>query len=263
MQLLRRLDNDHVRFQSCRTTEIAESAQMLDAAWQEIDSWNMPERRWFLDTIGNRTAQLAGEKRWCNLTGVIDFFDSASWGAPGTWVSVVNAVVLEGVEAGLATALDSKANDFGNPSAQEWKNYLTGIMTDQLSTTNAESRVWSLAKEVGTDYGVAVARNQGLTPTPVEERFLAYAAAYNWLKGNRALLDLLVVNRGVIDKALEEAISPEQIDRLFTVGDADTTLRACKLAHSIAQLEPATDLRGALKLLMTGLPATLAGFGRA
>ena len=238
-------------------SEVAERADKLDAAWQDIDRWSMPQRRSFLDLISDRTTELVGERKWCNLAGVIDFFDSANWGAPGTWVSVVNAVVLEGVEAGLATALDPKANDFGNPGAREWRNYLIGVTAGQLRTTKAESQAWFMAKEVGTDYGVAVARTKGLSPNPVEERFLAYAEAYNWLKGNRAILDLLVANRGLIHKSLENAISPEEIDQLFTAGDAEMTFRVCRLAHSIAQLEPATDLGRTLRFLMTGLPTPL------
>ncbi|OXM61473.1 MULTISPECIES: hypothetical protein [Amycolatopsis] len=131
--------------------------------------------------------------RWRNIEGVLRFFADRELGEPGTWVSYVDAGILEGIERGIALARGDSTDTFGNPGASLWASYLTRLRDGRLSLRSVHDRAWSEAEQASTEYGVALAeRVHGVAATPVEERFYQFSEFYRWTLRNRPmLLDLL------------------------------------------------------------------------
>ncbi|MFI9508641.1 hypothetical protein [Nocardia sp. NPDC052566] len=204
---------------------------------------------------GGPAVAFGAGQRWRNLEGVMTFFRDAGLGRPGTWVSMVNAGVLEGVARGIAMAYDSTADDYGNQAARVWAAYLTRLRGGELAAPSAHAAAWSLAKRVGTDYSVRLAERHDLTPTPVELRFLRLAEAYNWLMDNRAPVDLVVAFAGHLNPRLA-GIDRAGVDRLFSTGSVEAARRACEIAYAAALVEPSEgDSAARLNMVITLLPA--------
>jgi hypothetical protein len=233
----------------------SDRASALDVTSAEFDLMTMDERLEFVRAMRRGPARRLGAgERWRNIEGVIMFFRDHRMGAPGTWVSHVNAGVLEGIERGLAIALGNTDGDFGNPGSAEWARYIARLSSGELTTKGAHDTAWSKAKEAGTDYGVALAEQvHGLKPTGAERRFLLFAQFYNWALGNRPALDLMVAYAGVLDPRLR-GLRPEFLDWFINVGSAEAARRGCEIAHSIAHVEPSPQALSAVLPLLSELP---------
>ncbi|PRX49282.1 hypothetical protein B0I33_103316 [Prauserella shujinwangii] len=174
----------------------AECAALLDCTAEEINLLGMTERLELVRALssGPAAALIPGyAPRWRNIEGIIDFFRDHDMGAPGTWVSYVDAGIIEGIERGIAIASGRGGGTFGNPGAPLWAEYLTDLRAGRLAARSAHDRAWSEAEQASTEYGVALAeRVHGRSPTAVEQRFFAYSEFYRWTLRNRpALLDLV------------------------------------------------------------------------
>src|SRR5206468_2773877 len=115
------------------------------------------QRLAFVDalTTGPAAAVIPGYTgRWGNIEGIISFFGDRSMGAPGTWVSYVDAGILEGIERGVAIASGRGTDTFGNPGSALWASYLTKLAAGQLRARSAHDLAWSLAEQASTDHGV-------------------------------------------------------------------------------------------------------------
>ena len=95
----------------------------------------------------------------------MDFFVANNLGSvANTWFSVCDCAIVEGIERGIAMALDPVANtsDFGNPSAKRWRDYALNLRHWNLevrSERGEHDRAWAAAEFVGTEYGRYAAEN--------------------------------------------------------------------------------------------------------
>ena len=218
---------------------------------------NMQARAGLLDQLREHACEFGAQACWANHAGVIEFFRHRGLGAPGTWISWVNAVVLESIARGIALALVPEADDYANPGARAWAQYLLERQRGELVETTTHAHAWSRAKRIATGYAVQVASTRcGLEPTITERRFLTAARLYNWSMAHREPLDALIEFSGVLHPAFAAlTIDPAAVDRLFEVGDAAVAEKACHIAWDAAELESL-----ALSNLMSLLPRVLALF---
>ncbi|GAA5027455.1 hypothetical protein [Actinopolymorpha pittospori] len=215
---------------------VDECVNKLDAIAEEINHWSMSERLEFLQGIRTVAAALGAGERWRNLEGVIAFFRDHEMGGPGTWVSYVNAGVLEGVERGVAIALGYSVDEFDNAGSAAWAEYLTQLRDGRLATPGLHNEAWSRAKEIGTDAGLVLAeKRNGLKPTIQEQQFLRFAQIYNWGMRNRPVLDLAITMLSASKQV--DGLTPELADWFMDVGDSDATRVGCEIAWEIAQVE--------------------------
>ncbi|MEU0463888.1 hypothetical protein ABZ215_07790 [Amycolatopsis sp. NPDC006131] len=178
------------------TASTATCAETLTCTAEDIDGMTIAQR---LEFVRAMSAGPAAEvvpgyaPRWRNIEGVLEFFADRGLGAPGTWVSYVDAGILEGIERGIALARGDSTDTFGNPGATLWASYLTHLRDGKLTARSAHDRAWSEAEQASTEYGVALAeRVHGIAATPVEERFYQFSEFYRWtLRSRPMLLDLL------------------------------------------------------------------------
>lgn len=81
----------------------ADCAAALDCTAADIDVMTMPERLEFVRAMqAGPAAQLGAADRWRNIEGVITFFRDNQLGASGTWVSYVDAGIVEGIQRGAS-----------------------------------------------------------------------------------------------------------------------------------------------------------------
>jgi hypothetical protein len=170
----------------------SECAAALDCDAETINLMTMQERLEFLQAMsaGPAAELLPGyEPRWGNIEGIITFFRDRGMGAPGTWVSYVDAGILEGIERGLVIALGRGTATFGNPGAQRWATYLTDLSQGRLGNRSAHDRAWSEAEQASTDHGVHLAEDlHGQAASAVEARFFQFSEFYRLTLRQRPLL---------------------------------------------------------------------------
>jgi hypothetical protein len=174
-----------------RTPE--ECAITLDCSAADIDAMSATDRLVFVRDLQAGPAQLilAGFDRWRNIEGVLEFFIDHGWSTPGTWVSDVDAGILEGAERGLAIALGRSTDTFGNPGAPKWADYLTRLRHGELlADRSTHDRVWGDAEQTSTDWGTTIASRRGHQPTGVQSRWFQFTELYRFMLSSRpAVLD--------------------------------------------------------------------------
>lgn len=174
----------------------ATCADTLNCTAEDINTMSMPGR---LNFVRELSAGAAAEvipgyaPRWGNIEGIIEFFTDRDMGAPGSWVSYVDAGILEGIERGIAIASGRGSETFGNPGAELWASYLTRLAAGRLSGRSAHDLAWSQAEQASTEHGVVLAEQvHGLRPSAAEERFYQFSDFYRWvLRSRPAVLDFL------------------------------------------------------------------------
>ncbi|GAB2709413.1 hypothetical protein [Nocardia thraciensis] len=211
----------------------------LDATAHDIDLMSMADRVELLRALGDHARGFGAADAWRRLEGVVTFFAAADLGAPGSWLSRVNATLVEAVGRGTAVAADPEADDHGNPGARAWADYLLLFGGVVPVEPNAAAAAWSWARRVSVDAGTRWARQCGAEPTAAEQRFLTIADVANLAVVHRPVLDLAVTYAGLLDPSLA-GIDPGIVDRLCDPADADTTRRGCQIAYTAALLEPQT-----------------------
>jgi hypothetical protein len=233
-----------------------ECAAALDCTVAEINLMSMDGRLEFVRLMqSGPAAQLGAADRWGNIEGVITFFRDHGMGAPGTWVSYVDAGIVEGIERGIAIALGRSQDEFGNPGSRKWAIYLTRLHTGELSVRNVHDKAWSEAEQASTDHGVVLAeRVHKIKPAAVERRFFMFSEFYRWTLRNRpAVLDLLAVYGGLIHPQMARQRVPF-LDWFTDVGNPVPSRKGCEMAYAYARLDPIAGLFGTLDLLLAYLP---------
>jgi hypothetical protein len=226
-------------------------AASLDCTAADIDQLNMAERLELVRALeAGPAATLSATDRWRSIEGVITFFRDHRLGAPGSWVSYVDAGIVEGIERGIANALGRSTDGFGNPGSARWARYLTRLSTGELANRSVHDRAWSEAEQASTDHGVALAERQGQYATPVEQRFFEFSEVYRWTLRNRpAALDLLAVYGPVIHPSLARLRVPFY-DWFTDVSRSAPSYRGCEMAYGFAQLHPIEGVLGVGGLLL-------------
>jgi len=228
------------------TAAPASCAATLTCTIDDIDGMSIGDRRAFVRDLSDGPAAdiVPGfAPRWRNIEGVLEFFADRGLGASGTWVSYVDAGILEGLERGIALARGDSTDTFGNPGAPLWASYLVRLRDGQLTARADHDRAWSEAEQVSTEHGLALAEDvHGVTATPVEERFYQFSEFYRWVLRNRpALLDLVTPPVGPGDQ--------RQIGFLDWFTDVTTSEPAHRGSHLAYHLAEFDAPRGALDVV--------------
>lgn len=217
---------------------------------------DMADRLEFLRLVqSGPAAGLGASDRWRNIEGVLSFFDDHGLGAPGTWISYVDAAILEGIERGVALALGRSTDGFGNPGSARWADYLTRLHRGELTSRGVHDRAWSEAEQASTEHGVVVAEQvHGLRPTATERRFYLFSEFYRWVLRNRpVVLDLLLVHGALLNPVLVVRRVPF-LDWFTDVRESTPSRKGAELAYSSAQLDPLNGAFTALDLVFAYVP---------
>ena len=93
----------------------------------------------FVKYMGSKKfPQLASADEFHAVEGVIGFFIRRHVAPQGSWMSTVNAAVIEAFERGAAISLGLSDETGGNPAAEKWKEFF-----DQRTSGNLTERTVS------------------------------------------------------------------------------------------------------------------------
>ncbi|EQD83806.1 hypothetical protein A8924_6014 [Saccharopolyspora erythraea NRRL 2338] len=164
----------------------ARCASTLDCTASELESLPLRERLVFIRALQDRVAaeHVPGFRHWRNIEGLLTFFSEKGMGARGSWVSHVDSGDLEGIERGTAIALGVSDDDFGNPGAPLWADYLNRMRRGELTDRSVHDQAWSQAEQVSTDHGRRLAERAGVSPARMEWNLFQFAQLYRWMMRN-------------------------------------------------------------------------------
>ncbi|WP_243794515.1 hypothetical protein [Saccharopolyspora gloriosae] len=233
-------------------------AATLDCSAEDLDRLPLAERLVFVRAIQDEIAAdyIPGFRHWRNIEGIIRFFDENGFGAPGSWISYVDAGILEGVERGAAIALGRSDDDFGNPGSELWADYLRRLHRGELTDRWVHDPAWGNAEQASTEHGVRLAEAHGAVASRVDQQIYDFSDFYRWLLRNPQTA-LLALNEALIG-TVGLPLPPADFLRWFTdVTISEPTYRGGHLAHDLAVPDPVSAPVSALRLLLAYAPELL------
>ena len=107
--------------------------QSLSCSFEVIQSNNMDWRvRYVRYMESTHFGALKSSNQFRAIEAVIDFFKEQGEGAPGTWVSYVDAGIVEAIERGAAIALGKSKDDGKNDGTKYWVTFFNQMKAGQL-----------------------------------------------------------------------------------------------------------------------------------
>lgn len=116
----------------------------LSCSFKEIESWTMPKRASYVRYMqSSHFGPLKATNKFRAIEAVIDFFQEQKVGAPGSWVSYVDAGIVEAIQRGGAMALGKSKETGGNPGASEWATYFNKLKAGQLGDRDVRNSAFN------------------------------------------------------------------------------------------------------------------------
>ncbi|MFR9728319.1 hypothetical protein ACL03H_03755 [Saccharopolyspora sp. MS10] len=235
-------------------------AAALDCTASELEALPLTERLVFLRAVQEEVAAgyVPGFRHWRNIEGIITFFAENGFGERGSWVSHVDAGILEGLERGTAMALGRSGDDFGNPGSRLWADYLRRLHRGELAERREHDPAWGEAEQASTEHGVRLAQRHGAVASRLDERIYAFSELYRWMLRNpptalHALNEVVAGTAGI-------PLVPADFLRWFTdVTIPEPTYRGAHVARDVALPDPVAAPVSALRLLLAYAPELLEG----
>jgi hypothetical protein len=220
----------------------------------ELDHMHVADRLDFLrDVQSEYVSRLDIDPcRWRNIEGVLEFFRDNDLARPGSWMSIVDASILEGLERGTAIALGLSEDTFGNPGSTEWATYLRRLSDGELERRSVHDAAWSRAEQAATEHGLALARAIGVPPTAAEWRFFQFSQVYRWAMRNEPTA-LLALGGPLVNPRIRELRMPF-LSWFTDVSTPVPAYRGCAFAWALSRLNPVGGACSALGLLLAYLP---------
>ncbi|QUH05842.1 hypothetical protein HUO13_07790 [Saccharopolyspora erythraea] len=230
-------------------------ASTLDCTARELETLPLRERLSFVRALQDRIAaeHVPGFRHWRNIEGLLSFFIEKGMGTRGSWVSHVDSVDLEAMERGAAIALGVSGDDFGNPGAPLWADYLNRMRRGELTDRREHDRAWSEAEQASTDHGLRLAESTGTRPNRLEWNIFQFSELYRWMMRNPQTALLLLDEH--VAGALGIPFVPADFLRWLT--DVTTPVpvyRGAHAAYDIALPNPVGAPVSILELLLAYSP---------
>ena len=163
----------------------------LSCKMRDFDAMTISDRSDWLTYVTTEFASEDNAKDWFNnVAGVLRFFDTKNLAQTGTWASIVDANIPQGIQNGLAIRQGIEPAEY-NAASDDWAAFFTAAEDagpNQLNDKQTESlrHLWGTAEQVATDDGLILAKHRfGLTPS-AKEQFL-FIEVGNFYRG--ALID--------------------------------------------------------------------------
>ena len=243
----------------------AQCAKALTCGADEINLMTMQQRIDFVRAMqAGPGAKFGAQSRWRNIEGVITFFRDHNWGAPNTWVSYVDAGIVEGIERGLAMALGRKGGNYGNPGADLWAKYVLDLKAGKLKNRAAHDRAWGQAEQLSTDHGVHLAVDvHGYPASDVEQRFYDFSQLYRTIMREKGETANLVEYYGALTGQPEVIYRSDNFVDWFTdVGNIVPSRMGCEMSWRFATLDIFGGIGLCIEIFFTSIPDLFAQYLR-
>ncbi|MER5392723.1 hypothetical protein [Saccharopolyspora sp. NPDC002686] len=230
-------------------------ASTLDCTAAELEAMPLTERLAFVRAVQDRVSAeyIPGFRHWRNIEGIIGFFIEKGFGERGSWVSHVDAGILEGIERGTAMALGVSDDDGGNPGSHLWADYLRRMQRGELTDRWTHDPAWGNAEQASTEHGVRLAEANGARPTRVDWQIYQFSEFYRWMLRNPQSA-LLMLNEN-LGQTTGIPLAPVDFLRWFTdVTTPVPTHRGAHVAHDLALPSPVGAPISILQLFLAYAP---------
>ncbi|KAI9890593.1 MAG: hypothetical protein M1814_003791 [Vezdaea aestivalis] len=172
------------------------------------------------------------------IEGVIIFFMNKGLGAPGTWVSYVDAAIVEGIQRGGAIALGFSDAQGGNPGSVKWADFMRRMKNNQLGERDAHDYAWSDSEQTSTEYGRRTADSLSLPTTNQTLRWYKFTQIFRWVMRNRQLVVQLIKDAAPFPTGFIISKSAQLIiDWLTNITDATPTICGSDAAWELSELD--------------------------
>ncbi|KAL1952656.1 hypothetical protein VTO42DRAFT_4557 [Malbranchea cinnamomea] len=139
----------------------------LSCSLLEIEAMDIKNRLEFLKYIEAwKLGPLHSSDEFRAVEGVMSFFIRRNLARPGTWMSMVNAAVIEAIERGAAISLGVSRNTGGNPGTSKWVNFFDQRAKGRLQDRGEHDIAWATAEQTAVDYGIRLADTSPDVPKP-------------------------------------------------------------------------------------------------
>jgi hypothetical protein len=130
-RLISHKENNHVASNVCWKT--------LSCSFADLESMEMKNRLEYVKYMAAwKLGQLESSEELHAVEGVMEFFIRKKLAHPGSWMSFVNAAVVEAAEQGAAMALGLSNDTSGNPGSRKWADFFTkrkaGLLGDRAAS---------------------------------------------------------------------------------------------------------------------------------
>ncbi|KAH7094696.1 hypothetical protein FB567DRAFT_586048 [Paraphoma chrysanthemicola] len=159
----------------------------LNCGYDYIESQPMEWRLGYLRGIqtGYLTNYNSGTQ--CKaVEGNIAFMLELQLGSPKTWISGVNAGLIEAIQNGVAILIGLRVTDGGNPGAKYWAAFFRkqrsgGYANDR----NKHDADWTTCEELSSEYGRQRSTQKGYRPTQRETNVYKTTQVYRYVCRNK------------------------------------------------------------------------------
>lgn len=164
-----------------------ECRKTLSCTFAQIEKTSMQERLDYVRYMqSDHFGPLKSGNQFRAIEGVIRFFMGKNLGAPGTWVSYVDAGIVEGIQRGGAVALGLSTEDGNNPGTRLWADFLRKMKAGSLNNRDEHDNAWSTAEQAATEYGKKTAEDRGLRANGQTMRWYKFTQLFRAIMRNRA-----------------------------------------------------------------------------
>lgn len=142
-----------------------------------------------LDYVRNMQSSFFGPLNCGNqfraIEGVILFFQKNNLGAVGSWVSYVDAGIVEGIQRGGNIALGMGGGEGGNPGSLPWASFMMRMQDGALGDRGDHDLAWSQAEQAATEYGKKLGDEEGLEVGLQLQLWYWSTQLFRWIMRNR------------------------------------------------------------------------------
>jgi hypothetical protein len=147
-----------------------------DCTANDFNAATMKQRlAWFKGFLA-----VTGREEWfSNIIAILQAFIDEGLGDTNSWISWVDAGILESIQNGWALFVSRQTNN--NPADMAWMNFFA---TDDIPANETTlKQLWGAAEEAGTTYGKQLADKNNAYMNEREKLFLEAGDVYRgWLK---------------------------------------------------------------------------------
>ncbi|KAH7085045.1 hypothetical protein BKA63DRAFT_8750 [Paraphoma chrysanthemicola] len=121
-----------------------------------------------------------------SVEGNIAFMIEIQLGSPKTWISGVNAGLIEAIQNGVAILIGLRVTDGGNPGAKYWASFFKKQRTGgYASDRNKHDADWTTCEEISSEYGRQRSTKKGYKPTQKETNVYKTTQVYRYVCRNK------------------------------------------------------------------------------
>ncbi len=143
------VDADVTPFPDSESTPNPACWAALSCSFAKIEASSMKSRLRYVRYMQKTHFQpLKSSNQFRSIEAVIDWFIQQNFGAKGTWVSYIDAGIVEAIQRGGALALGKSTATGGNPGSKKWETFLRAMQAGTLQDRDVSEETHTRATEM-------------------------------------------------------------------------------------------------------------------